>query len=60
MYPSVGEDAIGDMLLYKGKRSHFMRPVYCASRVKLVAKRSYSKVDLVMVSVVYACKSFRH
>ena len=34
--PSVGEDAIGAMLLQKGKGSQYMRPVYCASRVKLV------------------------
>lgn len=52
--PSIGEDAIGAMLLQKGKGSHSMCPVYCASRVKLVAKRNVSNVDLVMASVVFA------
>ena len=58
--PSVGKDAIGAMLLQKGKGSHFMRPVYCASRVKLVAERNLSEVELVMASVVYACRQFCH
>lgn len=58
--PSVEEDAIGAMLLQKGKGSHYMRLVYYASRVKLVVERAYSKIDLLMVSVVYACRRFRH
>ncbi|RYA46642.1 hypothetical protein DD606_24150 [Enterobacter cloacae complex sp. GF14B] len=33
--PSVGDDAIGGMLFQKGKGSHYMRPMYYASRVKL-------------------------
>ena len=52
---SVGEDAIGAMLLQKGKGSQYMRPVYCASRVKLVTERKLSEVDLVMASVVFSC-----
>ena len=39
--PSVGEDAIGAMLLQKVKGSHYMRPVYCASMVKMFAERAY-------------------
>ncbi|MCO5554272.1 hypothetical protein L7F22_007800 [Adiantum nelumboides] len=58
--PSVGDDAIGAMLLQKGKGSHYMRLVYCASRVKLVAERKLSKVELVMASVIFACQRFRH
>ena len=58
--PSVGEDAIGAMLLQKGKGSQYMRPIYCASRVKLVAERKLSEVELVMASVVFACRRFRH
>ena len=58
--PSVGDDAIGAMLLQKGKVSQYMRPVYCASRVKIVAERALSEVELVMVSVVFACRRFRH
>ena len=58
--PSVGDDAIGAMLLQKGKGSHYMRPVYCASRVKMATERSLSEVELVMVSVVFACRRFRH
>lgn len=58
--PSVGDDAIGAMLLQKGKESHYMRPVYCASRVKMVAERALSEVELVMVSVVFACRRFCH
>lgn len=58
--PSVGEDAIGAMLLQKEKESQYMRPVYCASRVKFAAERKMSEVELVMVSVVFACRRFRH
>ena len=58
--PSAGEDAIGAMLLQKGKGSQYMKPVYCASRVKSVAERALSKIELVMVSVIFACRFFRH
>ena len=54
--PSIGGDAIGAMLLQKGKKSQYMRPFYCASRVKMVAERTLSEVELVMVSVVFACR----
>ncbi|MCO5598191.1 hypothetical protein L7F22_052283 [Adiantum nelumboides] len=53
--PSVGDDAIGAMLLQKGKGNYYMRPVYCASRVKLGAERKLSEVELVqMASVIFA------
>ena len=58
--PSIGEDAIGAMLLQKGKGSQYMQPVYCASRVKSVAERGLSEIELVMVSVVFACRWFCH
>ena len=58
--PSVGGDAIGAMLLQKGKESQYMKPVYCASRVKTVAERALSEIELVMVSVVFACRRFCH
>ena len=48
------------MLLQKGKESQYMHPVYCTSRVKMVAKRTLSKVELVMASVVFACRQFCH
>ena len=54
--PSMGEDAIGAMLLQKGKRSHYMRPIYCASQVKLPREHSFFEVELVLASVVYACR----
>ncbi|MCO5603253.1 hypothetical protein L7F22_057401 [Adiantum nelumboides] len=54
--PSVGEDAIGAMLLQQGTNSHYMKPIYCASRVKLEVERDYTDVELIMVSVVYACR----
>ena len=60
MNPSMGEDAIGAMLLQKGKDSQYMRPIYCASRVKTVAKRALSEIELVMISVVFACRQFCH
>lgn len=60
VYPSVGEDAIGAMLLQKGKGSHYMRPIHCASRVKLTAEKAYSEIELLMVSVVYACRRIMH
>ena len=53
--PSVGEDAIGAMLLQRGKGSQYMRPVYCTSRVKLEAEKKLLEVELVMVSMVFAC-----
>lgn len=37
-----------------------MRPVYCASRVKFATERKMSEVELVMVSVVFACRRFHH
>ena len=58
--PFVGEDAIGALLLQKGKASLYMRPVYYASRVKTMAERRLSEVELVMASVVFACRRFRH
>ena len=58
--PSVGDDAIGAMLLQRGKGSQYMQPVYCASRVKIVAERTLSEVELVMISVVFACRRFCH
>ncbi|MCO5555233.1 hypothetical protein L7F22_008777 [Adiantum nelumboides] len=58
--PSVGEDAIGAMLLQQGTNSHYMKPIYCASRVKLEVERDYTDVELIMVSVVYACRRSRH
>ena len=60
MNPSVGEDAIGAMLLQKGKGSQYMKPMYCASRVKTVAERALSEIELVMVSIVFACRRFCH
>ena len=54
--PLVGEDAIGSMLWQKGKGSPYMCPMYCASRVKIVAERTLSEVELVMVSVMFACR----
>ncbi|MCO5573990.1 hypothetical protein L7F22_027768 [Adiantum nelumboides] len=53
---SVGEDAIRAMLLQQGTNSHYMKPIYCASRVKLEAKRDYTNVELIMMRVVYACR----
>ncbi|MCO5574237.1 hypothetical protein L7F22_028019 [Adiantum nelumboides] len=58
--PSVGEDVIGAMLLQQGNNSHYMKPIYCASRLKLEAERDYTDVELIMVSVVYVCRRFRH
>ena len=58
--PLVEEDAIGAMLLQKGKGSQYMHPVYCASKVKMVAERTLSEVELVMASVVFACRRFHH
>ena len=56
----MGGDAIGAMLLQKGKGSQYMKPVYCASRVKIVDERALSEIELVMVSVVFACRRFHH
>ena len=37
-----------------------MKPVYYASRVKTLNERNFSEVELVMISMVYACRRFRH
>ncbi|MCO5559676.1 hypothetical protein L7F22_013277 [Adiantum nelumboides] len=37
-----------------------MRPVYCGSRVKLVAERKSLEVELVMASVIFAYRRFHH
>ncbi|MCO5574281.1 hypothetical protein L7F22_028063 [Adiantum nelumboides] len=47
--PSVGDDAIGAMLLEKGKESQYMRPICCASRFKTPAERGYLEIELVTV-----------
>lgn len=56
----VGEDGIGAMLLKKGKISHYMRPVYCVSRVKTPMEMVYSKVELLLLAITFACQNFRH
>ncbi|MCO5572994.1 hypothetical protein L7F22_026756 [Adiantum nelumboides] len=48
------------MLLQQGTNSHYMKPIYCASKVKLEVERDYTEMELIMVSVVYACRRFRH
>ncbi|MCO5548625.1 hypothetical protein L7F22_002085 [Adiantum nelumboides] len=48
------------MLLQKANKSKYMRPVYCASRVKVAAERKLSEVELVMASVVFSYQRFRH
>ena len=61
--PYVGDDAIGAMLLQKGTSSHYMRLIYCASKVKLAIERTYSELEFIVVSVVsvvYACRQFWH
>ena len=58
--PSVGEDAIWAMLLQWGKGSQYMKLVYCASQVKIIAERVLSKTELVMVSVMFSCQRFHH
>ena len=58
--PLVGEDSIGSMLLQKGKGNQYMKPVYCASRVKSMAERALLEIEPVMVSVIFACRRFCH
>ncbi|MCO5571567.1 hypothetical protein L7F22_025311 [Adiantum nelumboides] len=48
------------MLLQRGKESQYVKPVHYASRVKTLHERDYSKIELVMTSMVYACRRFRH
>ena len=56
----VGYDVIRSMLLHKGKANQYMQPVYCANRVKMVVERTLLEVELVMASVVFACRRFCH
>ena len=58
--PSVGDDVIGAMLLQKGKGSKYMQPIYCASRVKTLVERKMLEIELIMASVIYACRRFCH
>ncbi|MCO5603002.1 hypothetical protein L7F22_057144 [Adiantum nelumboides] len=46
------------MLLQRGKESQYMKPVHYASRVKILNERDYSEIELVMTSMVYACRRF--
>ncbi|MCO5566844.1 hypothetical protein L7F22_020526 [Adiantum nelumboides] len=48
------------MLLQKGKESQYMKPIHYASKVKTLHKRDYSEIELVMTSMVYACRQFMH
>ena len=36
-----------------------MQSIYCASKVKLQWERSFFEVELVMITVVFACRRFR-
>ena len=56
--PSFREDSIGSMLLQRGKGSQYKSPIYCESRVKSVAERALSKIELVMVNMVFSCQRF--
>ena len=58
--PSMGEDATKAVLLQNGIENQYMKPVYCASRVKMVVERALSKIELIMVSVMFACRRFCH
>ena len=48
------------MLLQKGTENQYMKPIYCASRVKTMAERALSEIELIMVSVVFACRNLHH
>ena len=54
---SMGKDAIGAMLLQKGIENQYMKPIFCASRVKTM---DFLEIELIMVSVVFACWRFCH
>ena len=54
--PSFGPDAVGAILMQKGEGSRYMKPVYYASRVKTEAERRYTEAELVLSSLVYACR----
>ncbi|MCO5547786.1 hypothetical protein L7F22_001238 [Adiantum nelumboides] len=58
--PSVGDDAIGAMLLQRKKESQYMKPVHYASRVKTLHERDYSKIELVIQHVLCLQRRFRH
>ena len=57
--PSVGPNAIGAILLQQGNNSSYMRLVYYVSRLKNDAERRYTNAQIVLASLVYACRRLR-
>ncbi|MCO5592847.1 hypothetical protein L7F22_046851 [Adiantum nelumboides] len=48
------------MFLLRGRESQYMKPVHYASKVKTLHEKDYLEIELVMTSMVYACRRFMH
>ena len=56
---SFGLDVIGAIPVQRGEGSRYTRLVYYANRVKIEVERKYTKAELILSSLVYACRKFR-
>ena len=56
--PSVGSESIGAILLQKDPKTLLMRPVYFASRVMKPTKKAYTKVEKMVLALMFATQRF--
>ncbi|MCO5571077.1 hypothetical protein L7F22_024809 [Adiantum nelumboides] len=56
---SVGEHAIGAVLMQKGKKQSYMRPVYYISKVKNDVEQTWHGIEQLVWTLVYATKRMK-
>ena len=54
--PSIGEDAIGVVLLQKDDKTSYMQPIYFSSKTMTLSKRGYSDVEKMMFALIFATR----
>ncbi|MCO5611796.1 hypothetical protein L7F22_066055 [Adiantum nelumboides] len=56
---SVGEHAIGAVLMQKGKKQSYMRPIYYISKVRNDVEQTWHDVEQLVWTLVYATKRLK-
>ena len=57
--PSIGEDAVGAVLLQKDDKTSYMQPIYFASKTMTLSERGYSDVEKMMFALSFATRRSR-
>ena len=57
--PSVGSESVGAILVQKDPQILLMRPVYFASRVMKPTEKAYTKVEKMVLALLFATQRFR-